>query len=1151
MRRLRDVVLARLRRLPEDEGGQSAMFAVLTLMLLVIVIAYGYNVGMTASQRVRMQNAADAAAYSGAVVEANGLAAIAWLNNCETYLHSKLQQHMLDVVMYSTAGGIAEWGRYVKDTYDNAEHDDRDTYEPYPFLTPWYFIPIPFVVDNTGPLETRVLGRMTDLDGASRGYPPDEEFAEVFDTRTFRRLLPETTLQDILDQLMDNFGDLDFGENNPLSGMMDTVKDMLSDAASDIGDAVMDAVVGAVREAIGDLFRNYMRYLITGGGPRISIGKIMKEIMSNIVDELKDAIKEIVNEFLENIIDEIGGRFEDFITDLMNQILDFQVDEWATFEEVYGEDLYERLESKYDGVTVQSPPELLRATKDHVLSDATRWIADAGSNRRPGELWIRQLSLTAAALAKALPGMVRNEVVHTVAINAPRGTMIAIHPAPQANGPNRGSPYTGGAGSPMIFDGRPALAGSDAAAGRSFFRYDAYPIDYETNRFLAESRRQAYEQGYRYVRRKDSDDADVADEYEIKGAIDSIITKPEILYWWDELEGVVRDDGEVFQGNLRCWNKRDRIIEEELPAEGEEWDLCPIGYAPGRTPGSPTAKPDDAENAADGHWHVRHGHAHGEDCTRTWGGFEIGIFGPLSLRCFWKCLGLAIGGVNHHMQYLNHQSTYHWDGLVEGEDNKHVYCEVAVTNTRTARVTDDSGATQAEFKSQFPDLVPGLRFTKICWMCKWYWFSYVFFMLPDCACTHCPPPTRILLDPEPDQKPRPRHHNTAGDAWGFFFEYMPFPPAAWPLDNWPEEDGNVHTIFSTGPFVQYFPGHFWTRADWEGFFSGDKYYYDADHYLSMPTDTRESVTGIGIPDALFDMMPESLRYVFHLGAEMAGRVQNWKSRKGHHGFMVCPLCMSECPVCGKDHYGLDWDNDEQVDVGMNYAEVLGGSGQSSNGHDSATGDYGDYALGTDINAQNDMECDRFHRKTFAPRTDTGTPRPELAPTVMLTENFFRHGVTVALWAPHRTYFFQRFFGERTGYVAVATARAGFIEPADDPEYVPTSPRQIITGIGEPREDGTAWDLTRIRDDFLAFRSNKYVRSNLYYPEWGAKLVPTRYAILPASAGNRKRFWREIGAAKCYTATGDLTQVPLRELITQGGDADRWDDFVNDYVEWMN
>ena len=72
----------RLRQLPGDDSGQSALFAILTLLLLVIVIAYAYNVGMTVSQRVRLQNAADAAAYSAAVVEANSLSSIAWLNTC-------------------------------------------------------------------------------------------------------------------------------------------------------------------------------------------------------------------------------------------------------------------------------------------------------------------------------------------------------------------------------------------------------------------------------------------------------------------------------------------------------------------------------------------------------------------------------------------------------------------------------------------------------------------------------------------------------------------------------------------------------------------------------------------------------------------------------------------------------------------------------------------------------------------------------------------------------------------------------------------------------------------------------------------------------------------------------------------------------------
>jgi hypothetical protein len=1139
----------RLRRLPADEGGQSALFAVVTLMLLVIVTAYAYNVGMTASQRVRLQNAADAAAYSGAVVEANTLASIAWLNNSQTYLHSKLQQHMLDVVMYSTASSIAEWGRYTKQTYDTADYNDRDRYEPFPFLMPWYFIPIPFVADNTEPLETRVLGRMRDLPGASRGYPPDDEFKTVFDSRTFRRLLPETTLRDILDQLIDNFGSLNFGENNPLAGLGDQVADLLADVAQDIGEAVLGAVVDAIQDAMKDLMRNLLRYAVTGGGPNISLGRMLRQVMREITGALQDSLTDIIKDFLGDLVGEIGQRFGNWLAGLVNQILNFQRDEYATFAEVFGEDLYSRLGRKY-GENVGSAADVVRVTKANVLADATRWIADPGANRRPGELWIRQLSLTAAALAKALPGMVRNEVIQTVAVNAPRGTRIAIYPAPAPPGGAAGrAAYAGGAGSPQPFDGRPRLADSDAAAGRALFRYDAYPVDYETNRFLAESRRQALEQGYRYVRRKTDEDVDVPDEYEIKGAPDSIITKPEILSWWNELEGRVRQEGELFPGMLRCWNRRDRLMENaDLPEAGTEWELCPIGYAPGRTPGSPMCKPQDADNAADGHWHVRHGHSHGEDCRRTWGGFCPWIFGPRSLACFWKCLGLAAVGVNHHMQYLNHQATYHWDGLVESDDNKHLYCAVAVSNLRSTR--GGSGG-QAEFKSQYPDLVPGMRLPKICWLCRFYIFWWGPVGLPDCIGTCCPPPTRILVDPEPGDTP-PRNHNTAGDPWGVFFEYLPLPPLAWPADNVPEEDGRQRVVFSTGPFAQNWPGHFWTRADWEAFFSGDKYFYDREHYLSSLSETRQSLTGFGVPDALIGMLPDGLVNVIHIGAEMGGRVYNWSRRKGHHGFMVCPLCMAECPVCERDHYGSDRDNDEQVDVGMTYAEVLGGAGTNSSGHDyDGGGDYSTCHLGTDINAPNDLECDRFHRPAFAPRNDTGRPYPDLAPTVMLTPTFFRHGLTVALWAPHRTYFFRDFFGQRTGYAAVATARAGFVEPVGDPEYVPTAPRQIVTGIGEPRTDGETWTLRRVREEFLDFRSNRFVRSNLYYPEWGAKLVPTRFAVLEAGAAERKRFWRELGAVHCYTPTGQATAVPFRELVTAGGRADRWEDFLDDYVDWLN
>ncbi len=75
------------RRLHEDEGGAGLAFGALTLLVLVAVVAAGANVWELLRVKVRVQNAADAAAYSAAAVMANTLAVIASLNNTLIWIY--------------------------------------------------------------------------------------------------------------------------------------------------------------------------------------------------------------------------------------------------------------------------------------------------------------------------------------------------------------------------------------------------------------------------------------------------------------------------------------------------------------------------------------------------------------------------------------------------------------------------------------------------------------------------------------------------------------------------------------------------------------------------------------------------------------------------------------------------------------------------------------------------------------------------------------------------------------------------------------------------------------------------------------------------------------------------------------------------------
>ncbi len=324
------------------------------------------------------------------------------------------------------------------------------------------------------------------------------------------------------------------------------------------------------------------------------------------------------------------------------------------------------------------------------------------------------------------------------------------------------------------------------------------------------------------------------------------------------------------------------------------------------------------------------------------------------------------------------------------------------------------------------------------------------------------------------------------------------------------------------------------------------------------------------------------------------------NRTGHHRFLQDPLTMSICPLCGERHLGGDWGphknagslyqlldtGDRRVDAGIAYSQLLKGHDLAYKPHGVPDGgtqgalaysaldfdfDIDDGLVGYSPNQRGsardwrqNFAADRFVREWCAPEAN-----PEFAPTVMLTENFFRYGVSVALVDKYRPVFGM--FGAERTITAVATARVGFIERLPDSVF-PDSPGdgkgagdspQIITGADEIGADGRIWDLDRIWSEFIDFPNQKpEVESNLYYADYGVKLVSTRYAILAnAGSGDNARratdnrytsmedaeiaFWKELGAVTCFLPDGTATGTTLADAMLPGED---WDKFASEYVQ---
>ncbi len=73
----------RLAPLGRDERGTISIMTVITIFALTLVLGMVINAGREVDEKVRLQNAADAATYSGGVVMARGLNALAFSNHLE------------------------------------------------------------------------------------------------------------------------------------------------------------------------------------------------------------------------------------------------------------------------------------------------------------------------------------------------------------------------------------------------------------------------------------------------------------------------------------------------------------------------------------------------------------------------------------------------------------------------------------------------------------------------------------------------------------------------------------------------------------------------------------------------------------------------------------------------------------------------------------------------------------------------------------------------------------------------------------------------------------------------------------------------------------------------------------------------------------
>lgn len=84
----------------EDEEGGSMVFGAITMFTLVVFVVLIMNTGMLSSDKMAMQNSADAAAYSGAVVGANSLNSVAAINDGMALIYYSLMRYNVDIITF-------------------------------------------------------------------------------------------------------------------------------------------------------------------------------------------------------------------------------------------------------------------------------------------------------------------------------------------------------------------------------------------------------------------------------------------------------------------------------------------------------------------------------------------------------------------------------------------------------------------------------------------------------------------------------------------------------------------------------------------------------------------------------------------------------------------------------------------------------------------------------------------------------------------------------------------------------------------------------------------------------------------------------------------------------------------------------------------
>ena len=120
------ILLKKIVRLGRDEDGAALIVTLALFMFMYLSCAGIFAIGQTAKNRIHLQNACDAAAYSAAVVQADTLSRIATINRAMSWTYISMSQRQMDYIVWKwldhTKTHVYEDAQNVIDSGDPGQH---------------------------------------------------------------------------------------------------------------------------------------------------------------------------------------------------------------------------------------------------------------------------------------------------------------------------------------------------------------------------------------------------------------------------------------------------------------------------------------------------------------------------------------------------------------------------------------------------------------------------------------------------------------------------------------------------------------------------------------------------------------------------------------------------------------------------------------------------------------------------------------------------------------------------------------------------------------------------------------------------------------------------------------------------------------------